>query len=260
MYPANAARRANPARRTVLILAASAASLTAEFGCATGESWRAGAGAMSSMLWSRATAPAQPEYDLYARQMAESKGVKDAEALASAPDRKPGRDAVEPVDDAAATAVAEARPVRRRTSDESVRVTLGRPESLPVLRDPDGSPGPLLAAAAAPVATPEPRPAADPRPVESASPADLAPAPPELAAAETDPTPEPASEALPDEPAPAPELAQAEPVEEPTRFRSPGSSGSAIRSSRKRRPCSASAASPRRSDSNGPRAPTRAAR
>ncbi|WP_165245999.1 DUF1571 domain-containing protein [Paludisphaera soli] len=222
MNPANAARRANPARRTVLILAAAAASVTAEIGCATGESWRAGAGAMSSMLWSRATAPTQPGYDLYAQNMAQSKSVKDAEALASASDRHPGLDGGEPVDEepvaadqSTAAAIAESRPRHRGTSDESVRVTLGRPESLPVLRDPDGSPGPLLASAA-PTTTPAVPPSVAPRPFEAAPEADIASAPPELAAAEADPTPEPRpAHAVEVEAAPAPELAQSEPVEEP---------------------------------------------
>ncbi|AMV39467.1 DUF1571 domain-containing protein [Planctomyces sp. SH-PL62] len=214
------ARQTISVRRTMLIVAAATATICGQLGCATSQALQASAGAMSSMLWSRA--PSAPGYDLYAEGMAGSKAVKDAEALAAGPDRKPqagaeGRYEGEPASDGRTTpALAATRPRSRGTADESVRVTLGRPESLPVLRDPDGAAGPLMASAA-----PDPAPAAvaaEPRPVEP--PAELAPAPPELAAADLAPAPpeavaddlatEPIAEPAPAQ-SPPPALAQAKP-------------------------------------------------
>jgi len=201
MTPANAvARRGRSARRTVLILAAATSAATLEVGCATGDAWRAGAGAMTSMLWSRATT--EPGYDLYAKNMADSKAMQNSESLAAAPERQRASSGsrVEDQETAARAepSVAASRPRGRATADDSVRVTLGRPESLPVLKDPDGTPGPLVAST-----TPKPAPTAvEPAAsrVPSTRPADeplaLAAAPEPVAAADIP------LEAPPAEPAP----------------------------------------------------------
>ncbi|MDG3002974.1 DUF1571 domain-containing protein [Paludisphaera mucosa] len=218
MNPANeAAEKIGSARRSMLLLAA-AVGVCAEVGCATGgQAWRAGAGAMSGMLWSRGRA--EPGYDLYAQNMAGSKGVKAAEAATVAdrdvrPSDETGtgaalvaRDRVQPADVAA-----EPRPQPRSTSDASVRVTLGRPESLPVLKNPDGEPGPLVASAA-PEANSAHVAVTSPAPAESAAPIELAAAP-ERPPVEAQPEPSPAP--APEAPnAEAAEVAQAEPADEP---------------------------------------------
>lgn len=199
MTPANAvARRGRSARRTVLILAAATSAATLEVGCATGDAWRAGAGAMTSMLWSRATT--EPGYDLYAKNMADSKAMQNSESLAAAPARSRSSSEARAEDQKPAAgsepSVAASRPRGRATADESVRVTLGRPESLPVLKDPDGAPGPLVASTTPQPASNATVPAASRPP--STRPADepLAPAAaPEIAAADAPLEPPPAEPA-----------------------------------------------------------------
>lgn len=184
-------------------------------GCATsgGDLWHSGASSLSNLLWP--VPRTEPGYDYYAQNMAGSKGVKQAEAAAGTeagagagadqePSSKPAaQPAAEPgsnnKDATGSQALADSR--APGTKDARVRVTLGRPESVPVLRDADGRPGPLLASASPTVAgaidpVPAPhRPVAEP-PVEPA---------PALA---VEPAPEPASE--------APALAQVEPAAEPS--------------------------------------------
>lgn len=151
MKPANDAARKLPLFvRRVGLNAVAAAGLACATGCATtGDAWHAGARAMSSLLWSGGVA--EPGgYDAYAREMANSKAVLAARG--GDPTATPPASASGPAPKAAPDSPSGAA---RRTADPSLRVTLGRPESVPVLKEYDGEPGPLLASAEpAPAPTP----------------------------------------------------------------------------------------------------------
>lgn len=205
MKPANAAGMSKSTGRAALLIAAALGAS----GCATsgGDLWHSGSSSLSNLLWPRART--EPGYDLYAQNMAGSKGVREAEAAAATARDNPAKAAAQPVaeplpyDGATASNAFDARP--QAAKDARVRVTLGRPESVPVLKDADGRPGPLLAAAAPAVES-----RADPGPAPAAAPHRQAaePTPEPTPALAAEPTPEPA-------PAPeAPELARAEPAEE----------------------------------------------
>jgi hypothetical protein len=166
----HAACQFRTARRVVASIVV-ASGLACSTGCATGgQVWHAGSSAMTGLLWSRATAD-PGGYDPYAAQMANSKAVLAARGVApeqaqTAPD--PAANPKADDGDRKPTASPEALPAAdRRTPDPSLRVTLGRPESVPVLRDYDGKPGPLMASAA-----PSPSPARVP---EAAAPPVAAP-------------------------------------------------------------------------------------
>ncbi|WP_165072259.1 DUF1571 domain-containing protein [Paludisphaera rhizosphaerae] len=216
MNPANnAASKTRSAGLAALTLAAALSTA----GCATsgGELWHSGSSSLTNLLWPRERA--EPGYDLYAQNMAGSKGVKQAESAAQAGadqenPSKPAatRSAAEVAADdrgaGAASAFAESKP--RGVNDARVRVTLGRPESVPVLKDADGRPGPLIASTAPDIQGPLAQ-ATDPAPAPGAAQrqgvAEAKPEPaPALAAADLAPEPAPA-------PA-APALAQAEPAAE----------------------------------------------
>ena len=86
----------------------------------------------------------EPGYDLYAQNMAESRGSDDSKQTVAANDRgKRGKPRTTDAEvgsvfsDKAPSKVAAAHPQQRSRTDDSVRVTLGRPESLRVLRDSD---------------------------------------------------------------------------------------------------------------------------
>lgn len=187
-------------------------------GCATsgGELWHSGSSSLTNMLWPRDRA--EPGYDLYAQNMANSKAVKQAESekQAGADQENPLQPATRPAGDVAAddrgegASSAFAEPKSRGMNDARVRVTLGRPESVPVLKDADGRPGPLVASTAPEAEGPVAQ-AAEPAP---------APAPAARRRA-AEPTPEPATALaaadLAPEPAAAPSapaIAQAEPAAE----------------------------------------------
>ncbi|OJW19497.1 MAG: hypothetical protein BGO49_09265 [Planctomycetales bacterium 71-10] len=180
MNPANHAARKLRVVRRIGLNSIVAAGLACGTGCATGgQVWHAGASAMSGLLWSRATA--EPGgYDAYAQQMANSKAVIAARggdpnqaAPAAEPAPKPASGDGERKPSAAPEPLPEAG---RQRPDPSLRVTLGRPESVPVLKADDGKPGPLMAAAA-----PRPEPALGP---EVAGPEPEAPREPQAPAAE----------------------------------------------------------------------------
>ncbi len=172
MKPAKDAARKLSFVRRVGLNAAAAAGLACATGCATtGDAWRAGARAMSGLLWSPPEAAEPGGYDAYAREMANSKAVLAARGVdpaatpaASGTSSKPAPAGAEPK---SADAPEPPPTTSRRTSDPSLRVTLGRPESVPVLKEYDGEPGPLLASAE-PAPTPRPAPEID-------APADAAP-------------------------------------------------------------------------------------
>jgi len=218
MNPANdVAAKTRSAGLAALTLAVALGST----GCATsgGDLWHSGSSSLSSLLWPRERA--EPGYDLYAQNMAGSKAVKQSQqgqaeaaggvdsgaADRNRPSKPAGQTAAEPAADGqganASSAFAEPRP--RAVNDARVRVTLGRPESVPVLKDADGRPGPLVASNAPAVEGPL---------AEEAAPTP-APAPRRRT---TGPKPEPAPDLAAAEPAPAaeaPALARAEPPAEP---------------------------------------------
>lgn len=134
--------KGNQAGRAALALLAVGVGLT-QTGCVGGEGWRSGA------MWSRAQT--EPGYDLYAHKMAEARDFgksREVPADEAKPSAKPPNAVGANDPDARA----------RTNSDEEVRVTLGRPESLRVLDSGDEPPGPILASAA------EPRPSINPAP------------------------------------------------------------------------------------------------
>lgn len=221
MNPAyHAAVKLRVARR-IALNSIVAAGLACGTGCASGgHVWHAGASAMSGLLWSRATV--EPGgYDAYAQEMAKSKAVlasKEGDPPSAPTAADPAAKPKQPsADERTPSALPEPLPDSAGVRGQSsLRVTLGRPESVPVLKEYDGKPGPLLASAApastptagpevaGPVASaPEPRrEEPEPMPAEAvAAPVAETPAveAPELAAAEPPASPKVALKDLLDE-------------------------------------------------------------
>jgi Protein of unknown function (DUF1571) len=178
--------------RMMLVLVAAGSALF-QSGCASTTALRASAGALAGSLWDRPHAA--PTYDLYAENMAAARGPAPATPmLASNGEPKSNREG-KPTDShapkvdqepepralAAAEPDATAQPRPART-DESVRITLGRPESLPVMKGSTGKTEPELAAADAPRPSFTPSPSKT-RAAAPAAPKDEAEAPVELASA-----------------------------------------------------------------------------
>ncbi len=207
MIPANdAAETRRSARRAVLNLLITS-GLACGTGCASGGNvWHAGASAMSGLLWSRPTAD-PGGYDFYAQEMSRSKAVLAANGGSAGTDpaakQKPKDEATG--DERKPSALPEPLPdAGRARPDTSLRVTLGRPETVPVLKEYHGEPGPLMVSA-----DPAPALVSPGNGTEGAGPVDVAVAPrreapapatsetapagPELAAAEPAPPEPPAS-------------------------------------------------------------------
>lgn len=209
MNPANDAARKLRSLRCIGLNTIVAAGMACASGCATGgHVWHAGADAMSGLLWSRPTA--EPGgYDAYAQQMANSKAVIAARGgdpnQAGAPAEPPSKPAADEGERKPSASPEPLPEAGRFRPDPSLRVTLGRPESVPVLKDYDGRPGPLLAsteparapevagpALVEPEAPREPQaPAAEPT-VAVPSQAEQGVDAPEVAAAESEKSPAPA--------------------------------------------------------------------
>lgn len=202
------ARNGKHARTTALLLLMLGAGWT-QTGCIGGGAGRDGVLA-AAPHWPRARA--EPSYDHYAQNMAKPRDPAAPErALAANDEPAPGRSAdaetgVETRSEESPGAIVAANPVSRGRADEEVRVTLGRPESLEVVRDGAAAPGALLASAATPRPAVEPAPALAPprerRPEAVAPPAEL-PEPAAVAAAAPPPVAdraEPAVEKADDDP------------------------------------------------------------
>ena len=140
---------ARVASRKVLLFCALGTALFAT-GCASTTAMRASASALAGSIWDRSQVDSIPAYDLYAQNMAAARGPAPATPmLADAPSTKASgeSDADEPRPESVASAEPDAR---RAPTDKNVRITLGRPQSLPVLTESkDGEPAaPALMAAA----------------------------------------------------------------------------------------------------------------
>jgi hypothetical protein len=131
-------------------------------GCASWNSFREHHTPLAGRFWHRPAKPDQDAgYDLYAESVAAArpKGAREAAAAArpSNPrdkDRSSSTSSRDPSASDEKVARAEPRPPRvsptpdrtpRRTEDTAIRVTLGRPESLPTLTDTGTATAPLLA-------------------------------------------------------------------------------------------------------------------
>ncbi len=128
-------------------------------GCAGWSSLGENRTGLAGAFWNRSDkATKAPGYDLYADsgaavrpQAGDDNALAGGDAKArrkSATNEEPEPDLVAQRD-AARAQDATARKKRAKTDDTSIRVTLGRPESLPTLNDPADAEGPLLASAAA---------------------------------------------------------------------------------------------------------------
>jgi hypothetical protein len=151
-------------RLRLLMLSLALVPCTLAGGCASWSSFREQHTPLTGRFWHRSTKQ-EPTYDLYADRMAASR-PRDAQQveLAAQPTR-PGEPkqgaAPESKEESApgpAEKVARAEPSRprqglatdraiRRTNDTAIRVTLGRPESLPTLNEPGAAAAPTVAAA-----------------------------------------------------------------------------------------------------------------
>ena len=128
-------------------------------GCAGWSSLGENRTGLSGAFWNRSDkATKAPAYDLYADAGAAARAqtAEDVQlASKDAKDRRKTATTEEPAPDLVAqedaTRSPDAAPRRKRakTGDTSIRVTLGRPESLPTLKDPAEAGGPMLASAAA---------------------------------------------------------------------------------------------------------------
>lgn len=114
---------------------------------------------LSGAFWNRSDkATKAPAYDLYADAGAAARPQPPEDAQLASRDAKARRKSAtteEPApdlvaqEDATRSPDAATRRKRAKTGDTSIRVTLGRPESLPTLRDPTEAGGPMLASAPA---------------------------------------------------------------------------------------------------------------
>jgi hypothetical protein len=196
-------------------------------GCASGTgAWRSSKDLLSGSLWKRPQktdpkAGEKPGYDLYAARAADSLPADDTGEGADRADRtqlagRPARPGRTPASRTEALARAQDDAVRpsaargrasRRSEDTNIRVTLGRPESLPTLGDAEPATGPMLASATvpSPASSQWKRPSEPDRTVATASESGgPRPRPGRREAAEEEPS-EPRPEAEPEpEPEPAP--------------------------------------------------------
>jgi len=127
-------------------------------GCAGWSSLGENRTGLSGAFWNRSDkATKAPAYDLYADSGAAARPQAGADAQLASGDAKARRKSAtneEPTpdlvaqQDAARSPDATARRKRAKTGDTNIRVTLGRPESLPTLKDPADAGGPMLASAA----------------------------------------------------------------------------------------------------------------
>ena len=154
--PIDDGRTALVAPRSILVLIALGSALF-ESGCASTTAMRASASALAGSIWDRSRIEPTPTYDLYAQNMAAARGPSPATPmLAEADSSKPNGEstAAEPQPEPESEFVAAAEPERRKApTDKNVRITLGRPESLPVLKESkegESAPPELMAAAEAP--------------------------------------------------------------------------------------------------------------
>jgi hypothetical protein len=137
-----------PSRNLVLV---ALVPILFEAGCASTTAMRASAGALAGSLWDRPRS--EPTYDLYAQNMAGARGPAPATPmLASNNLSQANRESTTPdagdaktIEDA--EPVTAATPTRQARTDESVRITLGRPESLPSLKEAAEGATPELASA-----------------------------------------------------------------------------------------------------------------
>jgi hypothetical protein len=147
---------ASPGRLLPLVPALALFSMVS--GCAGWSSLGENRTGLSGAFWNRPDKTTKaPAYDLYANagaaarpQAAEdvqvaSKDAKDRHKSATTEEPAPDLVAQE---DATRSPDAAARRKRAKTGDTSIRVTLGRPESLPTLKDPAEAGAPMLASAA----------------------------------------------------------------------------------------------------------------
>jgi len=127
-------------------------------GCAGWSSLGENRTGLSGAFWNRSDkATKAPGYDLYADSGAVARPQAGDDAQLASGDAKARRKSAtteEPAPDLVAqkdairSPDATARRKRAKTDDTSIRVTLGRPESLPTLKDPADAGGPMLASAA----------------------------------------------------------------------------------------------------------------
>ena len=145
--------------RQVLSLVAALALVSMFSGCAGWSSVGENRTGLAGAFWNRTDkATKAPAYDLYADAGAAARPqVTEEDTQVASKDSKKHRDNAvteEPAPDLVAQEDANrspdalARRKRARTGDTSIRVTLGRPESLPTLRDSAEVEGPMLASAA----------------------------------------------------------------------------------------------------------------
>ncbi len=128
-------------------------------GCAGWSSVGENRTGLSGAFWNRSDkATKAPGYDLYADSGAAARPQAGDDAVLAGGDAKARRKSAtneEPTpdlvaqQDAARAPDVTARKKRAKTDDTSIRVTLGRPESLPTLNDPADAGAPMLASAAA---------------------------------------------------------------------------------------------------------------
>jgi len=128
-------------------------------GCAGWSSVGENRTGLAGAFWNRSDrATKAPGYDLYADSGTQARPQAGDDAQLASGDARARRKTAtteEPAPDlvaqadAARSPDAKARKKRARTDDTSIRVTLGRPESLPTLNDPADAGGPMLASAAA---------------------------------------------------------------------------------------------------------------
>src|SRR5208282_5521294 len=126
-------------------------------GCAGWSSLGENRTGLSGAFWNRSDkATKAPAYDLYADSGAAARPPAGDDAQLASGDAKARRKSAtteEPApdlvaqEDATRSPDATARRKRAKTDDTSIRVTLGRPESLPTLKDPADAGGPMLASA-----------------------------------------------------------------------------------------------------------------
>lgn len=127
---------ARVAPRGILLLVALGTALF-EAGCSSTTAMRASASALAGSIWDHSRAESAPTYDLYAQNMAArvpapaEPMLADADRARTRPEGEPG--AAEPRTESVAAADPEPR---RAPTDRDVRITLGRPQSLPVLKEP----------------------------------------------------------------------------------------------------------------------------
>ncbi len=148
-------------RYLTLLLALASPSMVS--GCAGWNSVGENRTGLSGVFWNRSDKTAQaPGYDLYADTGAIARPQAAEEVQLASKDKKDTKEnkaqrktplAEEPVPDLVAQNEATraqdstARKKRAKTTDTSIRVTLGRPESLPTVNDSPDAGGPVLASA-----------------------------------------------------------------------------------------------------------------